>query len=95
MRHRDGIEGSESRLELAGRAYAALERIIAYDAPEAIVVSHGGTVNYLIAAWIGLPLEDAGYVKFKVSPGGITHLREDDYFHDRQVVSLSDVGHLR
>lgn len=95
MRHRDGVEGSESRLEFGGRAYAALGRIIDRGYSEAIVVSHGGTVNYLIAAWIGLPLESAGYVKFKVSPGGITHLREDDFFHDRQLVSLNDVDHLR
>jgi probable phosphoglycerate mutase len=94
MRHRDGIDGSESRLELAGRAYAALERILMCGAQDVVVVTHGGTATYLIAAWIGLPLEEAGYVKFKVSPGSITHLREDDFFHDRQVMSLNDVGHL-
>ena len=94
MRHRDGIDGSESRLELAGRAYAALERILMCGAQDVVVVTHGGTATYLIAAWIRLPLEKAGYVKFKVSPGSITHLREDDFFHDRQVMSLNDVGHL-
>jgi probable phosphoglycerate mutase len=64
------------------------------EAESAIVVTHGGTSTYLIAAWIGLPLEAAGHVKFRTSPGGITHLREDDFFHDRQVVALNAVDHL-
>jgi len=94
MRHRDGIDDSESRFEWAGRAFAALQRILARRAQDMIVVTHGGTATYLIAAWIGLPLEEAGYVKFKVSAGSITHLREDDFFHDRQVMTLNDVSHL-
>lgn len=80
MHHRDGIDGSESRFEWAGRAYAALQRILACAAQDVIVVTQGGTAAYLVAAWIGLPLEEAGYVKFKVSPGSITHLREDEFF---------------
>ena len=94
MHHRDGIDGSETRFEWASRAYAALQRILASGAQDAVVVTHGGTATYLIAAWIGLPLEEAGYVKFKVSPGSITHLREDDVFHDRQVVALNGLSHL-
>lgn len=94
MRHRDGIGGSESRLEWASRAYAALQRILTSGAQDVVVVTHGGTATYLIAAWIGLPLEEAGFVKFKVSPGSITHLREDDFFHDRHVMALNEVSHL-
>jgi probable phosphoglycerate mutase len=94
MNHRDGIDGSETRFEWASRTYAALRTILASGAQDAVVVTHGGTVTYLIAAWIGLPLREAGYVKFKVSPGSITHLREDDFFHDRQVVALNLTSHL-
>lgn len=94
MHHRDGIDGSETRFEWANRAYGALQKILASGAQDAVVVTHGGTATYLIAAWIGLPLEDAGYVKFKVAPGSITHLREDDFFHDRQVVTLNLTSHL-
>ena len=60
MHHRDGIDGSETRFEWASRAYAALQRILAGGAQDAVVVTHGGTATYLIAAWIGLPLEEAG-----------------------------------
>lgn len=94
MRHHDGVAGSETRLEWAGRAYAALERMLAEEAGDVVVVTHGGTASYLIAAWIKLPLADAGYAKFRVSPGSITHLREDDLCRDRQVVTLNDIGHL-
>ena len=94
MHHSDGIDGSETRFEWANRAYAALQRILASGAQNAVVVTHGGTATYLIAAWIGLPLEEAGYVKFKVTAGSITHLLEDDFFYDRQVVALSLVSHL-
>ncbi|MEZ2390631.1 histidine phosphatase family protein [bacterium RCC_150] len=94
MHHQDGIDGSETRFEWANRTYEALQRILASGAQDVVVVTHGGTATYLISAWIGLPLEEAGYVKFKVSPGSITHLREDDFFHDRQVLALNEVSHL-
>ena len=41
-----------------------------------------------------MPLEAAAYVNFKSSPGGITHLREDDVFANRQVARLNDTAHL-
>lgn len=94
MHHCDGVAGSETRFQWASRAYAALDRVIAVDGQDSVVVTYGGTATYLIAAWIGLPIEAAGYVKFNVSPGSITHLRQDDFFHDRQVVALNDLSHL-
>lgn len=36
-----------------------------------------------------------GYVNFAVAPGSITTLREDDLFHNRQVLSLGANDHLR
>lgn len=94
MHHHDGVDGSETRFERASRAYAALDRVLAGGRQHSVVVTHGGTATYVIAAWIGLPIGAAGYVKFKVSAGGITHLREDDLFHDREVVALNDISHL-
>ncbi|PPB48684.1 histidine phosphatase family protein [Arthrobacter pityocampae] len=94
MHHRDGIDDSETRFEWANRTYSALQKILVHGARDAVVVTHGGTATYLIAAWIGLPLEHAGYVKFTVAPGSITYLREDDFFHDRQVVALNQTSHL-
>ena len=88
---------------LGGRLYAALDRIIGSEARDRIlgaeardtvVVTHGGSATYLIAAWIGLPLAAAGYVKFRLFPGSITHLNEDDFHHDRRVLDLNLTGHL-
>ncbi len=48
----------------------------------------------MLAAWIRMPIEAAGYVNFRVSPGSITELREDDYFYNRQIVVLNDLTQL-
>ena len=104
MRHDEGVPGAETRWELATRAYAALDRIlrsavehqaVKHQAVEhQVVVTHGGTATFLLAAWIGMPIDAAGVVGFHFSPGGITVLREDDHLHSRRVVRLDDIGHL-
>jgi 2,3-bisphosphoglycerate-dependent phosphoglycerate mutase len=35
-----------------------------------------------------MPVGSTGYVNFRAAPGSITTLREDDYFHNRQIVAL-------
>lgn len=94
MDHHPGTPGTETRREWAARAYRALERVTRVEAEHTIIVTHGGTLTYLVSAWIGLPLEHAGYAKFSNTPGGITHLKEDDFAHDRAVVALNDCTHL-
>jgi probable phosphoglycerate mutase len=59
-----------------------------------IIVTHGGALTFVVAYWIGMPIESLGHVNFRASTGSITTLREDDYFHNRQVVSLGDTRHL-
>lgn len=59
-----------------------------------MVVTHGGTATFVIAAWIGMPLESLGSVKFKLVPGSISVLRQLDVASDHQVVSLNEVEHL-
>lgn len=94
MHHHDGVDGSETKWEFATRVYAALDRVLAGNAQHSVVVTHGGAATFLIAGWIGMPVEATGYVSFRVSPGSISVLREDDFFHNRQVVALNDVSHL-
>ncbi|WP_341720686.1 histidine phosphatase family protein [Micromonospora sp. FIMYZ51] len=94
MRHDEGVPGAETKWELAVRAYAALDRILRSRVEHQVVVTHGGTATFLIAAWIGMPLDAAGLVGIRFSAGGITQLREDDYFHNRWIVHLNDVDHL-
>lgn len=94
MRHDEGVVGSETKWELAVRAYAAMERVLQSQVENQVVVTHGGTSTFLLAAWIGMPIDAAGLVNFHFSSGGITLLREDDVFHNRQVALLNEVGHL-
>jgi 2,3-bisphosphoglycerate-dependent phosphoglycerate mutase len=94
MRHDDGVPGAETRWELAVRAYAALDRVLRSKVEHQVVVTHGGTATFLLAAWIGMPIDAAGLVGFQFSSGGITQLHEDDYLHSRRVVQLNDIGQL-
>lgn len=92
--HDAGIPGAETRRDLATRVYRAMEQITGRDCEHQVVVTHGGALTFVIAAWIRMPLDAAGYASFGSTSGGITHLREDDYFHNRQVVTLNAVDHL-
>ena len=49
----------------------------------------------MIAHWLRIPEDALAYASFRVEPGSITHLREDDYFHNRTLVELNDTTHLR
>ncbi|MFD3707063.1 histidine phosphatase family protein [Nocardia sp. NPDC058658] len=94
MRHDEGIPGAETKAVFAQRIYAAMDSIVASTCRHQVVVTHGGSLTFVIAAWIGMPIESAGYAAFRATPGGITELREDDFFHNRQVVHLDDTRHL-
>ena len=94
MRHDEGVGGAETKWELAVRAYAAMERIQGSAVENQVVVAHRGTATFLLAAWIGMPIEAAGLVNFRFSSGGISLLRKDDFFHNHQITQLNDVTHL-
>jgi probable phosphoglycerate mutase len=90
MGHDVGIQGAETTRAVARRVYAAMDEILRRQCEHQIIVTHGGTLTFVVAHWIGMPIESLGHVNFRVRPGSITTLREDDYFHSRQVVSLGD-----
>lgn len=50
--------------------------------------------RFVLASWIKMSINSLDYVSFRAVSGSITTLREDDYFHNRQVVSLGDTRHL-
>lgn len=93
MGHRS-IPDGESKREFASRVYRAMDRIVADPAPVQVVVTHGFAVTFAVAAWVGMPLEAAGYINLKASSGGLTHLREDDLRFNRAVLRLNEVAHL-
>lgn len=92
--HDEGIPGAETRLQLATRAYAAMERLLASPADTHVVVTHGGTATLLLAAWIEMPLAAAGRVQFGLSSGGITTLRKNPRNHSHMIEQLNDTTHL-
>ncbi|MEV0245777.1 histidine phosphatase family protein [Nocardia sp. NPDC050712] len=93
--HDEGIAGAETMGGLARRVYAAMDSILARGGEHQIIVTHGGTLTFVVGAFLGLPWETLGYARFRGPSGSITELREDDYFHNRELVGLGDTGHLR
>ena len=94
MNHDEGIRGSETRGEFARRVYAAMEEILGRDCEHQIIVTHGGALTFIVSAWIKMPFESLGSVRFCVPSGSITRLREDDFYRNREVVRLGDTRHF-
>lgn len=92
--HRGGISDSETRREVAERVYRCVETITQRTCETQILVTHGFALTFVVAAWIKMPIETVGYVSFPARPGSITHLRQDDYWRNRAVLSLADATHL-
>ncbi len=83
----------ETKRELASRLYEVMAEIS--QQTRAIICTHGYAATFLIAYWIGMPLESVGYVNFRLSPGSITSLVEDDVHANRAIQSLNDTRHLQ
>ncbi|MFF2266849.1 histidine phosphatase family protein [Cellulosimicrobium cellulans] len=94
LRHDVGVAGAETRLDVALRVYAATTDLLRRAVDHQVVVTHGFAATFVVAAWIGMPVEAAGSVTFPVASGSITTLREDGFFRNRAVVSVGDVAHL-
>ncbi|MCK1796662.1 histidine phosphatase family protein [Streptomyces sp. XM4193] len=94
MDHDEGVEGAETKEQWVRRVYAATEEIVRRPCEHQIVVTHGGSLTFVVAAWIRMPVESAGYVSFRAPAGSITTLDEDDFFHNRRLAALGDTAHL-
>lgn len=86
--------GGETRRELATRIYRAMDAILDADVSPQIVVTHGFAMTFVVAAWVGMPIDAVGSINLRATSGGITHLHEDDFFRSRQVAFLNDARHL-
>ncbi|GGI10899.1 histidine phosphatase family protein [Isoptericola cucumis] len=95
MSHVEGLDGAEVRLDVACRVYEAMSEALARDVDDLVVVTHGYAATFVVAAWIGMPIEAAGHVAFHVRSGSITTLREDDFFHNRAVLAVGETAHLQ
>lgn len=94
LEHDEGVEGAETKAALAQRIYAAMDEIVQRPCEHQIVVTHGGSLTFVVTSWIKMPIKAVGHASFRVPSGSITTLREDDFFHNRTVVNLGDIRHL-
>ncbi|MFI5772099.1 histidine phosphatase family protein [Streptomyces sp. NPDC051658] len=94
MEHDEGVEGAETKAACAQRIYAAMDEILRSPCEHQVIVTHGGSLTFVVASWIRMPIGSAGYASFRAPSGSITTLREDDFFHNRQVAGLGDTRHL-
>ncbi len=94
LNHDEGIPGAETKLQWVNRVYEAMQVILSRPSAHQVIVTHGGSANWVVGAWIGLPIEATAYAAFRFTSGGITVLQEDDYFHNRRIVTLNDTSHL-
>lgn len=94
MSHDEGIPGAETKAAFAERIYVAMAEILSRSVEHIVIVTHGFALTYVITAWLEIPWSHAGYASFASSPGGITTLVEDDFFGNRQLVTLADTSHL-
>jgi probable phosphoglycerate mutase len=89
-----GIQGAETRRQTGTRIYRAMDEILADPAHCQIIVSHGFALTFVIAWWIGMPIESLDRVNFPVKSGSITHLAENAQWKSRAVVTLGETAHL-
>ncbi|MGB6163718.1 MAG: histidine phosphatase family protein [Pseudonocardiaceae bacterium] len=94
MGHDEGVPGVETKATFAERVYAAMDDVLRRPCEHQIIVTHGFALTFVVASWIKMPIDSLGYVNLRAPSGSITTLREDDFFHNRQVVSLGVTGHL-
>ncbi|MEV7904869.1 histidine phosphatase family protein [Streptomyces anulatus] len=94
MGHHEGVSGSETKTAFAQRIYAALDEILRRPCEHQIIVTHGFALTFVVMSWFRMPIESLGYVNLRAPSGSITTLREDDFFHNRQLVGLGDTRHL-
>ncbi|OCP01738.1 MULTISPECIES: histidine phosphatase family protein [unclassified Ensifer] len=92
--HDCGIEGAETRRDVAARVFPCVDAIAERPCETQIIVTHGFTLTLVIAAWMKVPIEATGFLSFPAKSGSITHLRQDDFFRNRAIVTLADASHL-
>jgi probable phosphoglycerate mutase len=92
--HTQMLPGAETGAEFYARARSFLSTLDD-NGPLPIVVTHGGTIRMLIAAWLGFTEEALEYAHFTSLPTGITVLLSyGDGGRERMVERLSDTAHL-
>ena len=81
-------DGAESRREVAKRITDFVNKIMQLD-KDKVVVTHGFAATFFIAAFQKIDISSMGYINYKLQPGSISVLEEDDLFKNRTVSLLN------
>lgn len=92
--HRCGIDGAETRRDVANRVFPRVNAIVDQPCATQIIVTHGFTLTLVVAAWMKIPVDASGFISFPAKAGSITHLRQDDFFRNRSMILFADTSHL-
>jgi probable phosphoglycerate mutase len=87
--------GAESRRDLGHRTSNCLTTILGDPSVNIVIITHGFAATFLIMAWLKVPVVHMDYCNFKISPGSITLLQEDDTFTNRSIAYLNYTDHLK
>jgi probable phosphoglycerate mutase len=88
-------QSAESRRELAARIMDFMYDLEDKSEENAILVTHGFALTFIVLSWLKVPIENMGYANFRSSPGGVTLLVEDDVFHNREVSYLNNTDFMK
>ena len=80
--------GAESRRDVAERIHEFVEEVMKLE-DDIIVVTHGFAATFFIAAFQKIAIVSMGYINYKLKPGSISILEEDDLFRNRTVKLLN------
>ena len=80
--------GAESRRNVAERISAFVDEIMRFD-KDIVVITHGFAATFFIAAFQKIDIISMGYINYRLEPGSISILEEDDLFRNRTISLLN------
>ncbi len=85
----------ETWRQFSTRVCKCMEHIVASEKKNIIIVTHGGTLSFIIAWW--LKFEESQLIQSYIaaSPASISKLRTSEYYDQNMMTLLNDTSHLR
>lgn len=80
--------GAESRRDVATRVVDFVDSIMDSE-EDVIIVAHGFSSSFVIAAFQKIAIESMAYIDYKLKSGSISILETDDTFHNRTIKLLN------
>ena len=81
-------DGAENRRIVATRISEFLEEVMKSE-QDKVIVTHGFAATFVIAAFQKIDISAMGYINYKLTPGSISILEEDNLFRNRTISLLN------